>query len=241
MATLLKQDEMPSSTTIPYGMCHCGCGRKTSLSTATRKSKGRFKGKPNRFINGHHSTSQVAYELPEIFYVEGEPCRRLPLGKGLYAIVDAKVYEWLAKWKWHSIPGGYAVRYGRELLGEKRAIFMHCEVFDPSGKSIADHKNQNKRDNRRSNLRPATYSENGANRGLHRNNTSGFKGVCWNAGTKSWKAQIRCLGEHYYLGLFAAAEEAARAYDAKALELFGEFAHLNFPIQRGATSGENAY
>jgi len=44
---------------------------------------------------------------------------------------------------------------------------------------------------------------------------------------EKWRAQIWHNGRHHYLGLFASEDAAARAYNAKARELFGEFAYLN--------------
>ena len=92
---------------------------------------------------------------------------------------------------------------------------------------IVDHINHNGLDNRRPNLRLATRSQNAANLGPYANNTSGYKGVDFNRG--KWRARIREGGVRYFLGYFETAEDAARAYDTKAHELFGEFASLNFP------------
>lgn len=100
----------------------------------------------------------------------------------------------------------------------------------PVGRQI-DHKNRDQLDNRRSNLRIATPSQNSANkvaRGI-----SGLKGVHDTRRSpplkKPWAAHIQSQGKKKNLGYFATAEEAGRAYDAAALELFGEFAVLNFP------------
>lgn len=88
-----------------------------------------------------------------------------------------------------------------------------------------DHDNGIPGDDRLDNLRLATRSQNNANVGKRRNNTSGFKGV-FRCGNR-WKAQIGAA-RTVYLGLFATPEDAARAYDAAALEHHGEFARLNF-------------
>ncbi len=94
-----------------------------------------------------------------------------------------------------------------------------------------DHINGNKLDNRRSNLRLANRSTNQANRGASYHNKSGLKGVCHAPHTKDrWRAQITVRGHKMYLGTFTTPEEAARAYDQAAIQHFGEFARLNFPV-----------
>ena len=95
---------------------------------------------------------------------------------------------------------------------------------------VVDHINHDPLDNHRHNLRLATRSQNAANVGPYANNTSGYKGVDFNQG--KWRARITQHGKRHFLGTFDTAEEAARAYDSKALELFGEFASLNFPEEK---------
>lgn len=65
--------------------------------------------------------------------------------------------------------------------------------------------------------------------GKRLDNTSGFNGVCWHKGAGKWVAQITHSRKHLYLGLFSDPKEAARAYDKKAVEVFGGLASLNFP------------
>ena len=90
-----------------------------------------------------------------------------------------------------------------------------------------DHKNQIKTDNRISNLRAVTSSQNKGNIGLLRNNKSGFRGVSFNARSQKWHAQIKINGKQTYLGRFDLPEQAAKIYNAAAVLHFGEFAHLN--------------
>lgn len=95
-----------------------------------------------------------------------------------------------------------------------------------------DHKNGNQLDNRMENLRGATPEQNGFNRRKKFNAlkppTSIFKGVHKKAPHRNWSAAIAKGGQSFHLGSFKTEEEAAKAYDEKARELFGEFAHLNF-------------
>ncbi len=94
-----------------------------------------------------------------------------------------------------------------------------------------DHENLIRSDNRFSNLRPATRPQNSGNVGMRSHNTSGFKGVTWNQSSRSWIAQMGQLGKRIYLGSFADKEDAARAYDRAAVEYFGDFARINFPLE----------
>ena len=89
-----------------------------------------------------------------------------------------------------------------------------------------DHINGDKQDNRIQNLRLCTRAENIMNRGKSKKNTSGYKGVR-QVGEK-WEARIGYKYKLICIGTYKTPQEAAIAYDKKALELFGEFAYLNF-------------
>jgi hypothetical protein len=92
------------------------------------------------------------------------------------------------------------------------------------GRPIIDHRDGNPLNNRWSNLRLSSYSENAANRGRLRSNTSGFKGVVFDRRRGNWRGAITKLGKRHHIGTYATAEEAHAAYVAKARELYGEFA-----------------
>jgi hypothetical protein len=77
-----------------------------------------------------------------------------------------------------------------------------------------DHQDRIRNNNRLDNLRLATASQNSLNRGVRKNNTSGFKGVSYAKQTGKWWARIVVNGSRQSLGLFNSAEEAARAYKA---------------------------
>jgi hypothetical protein len=114
---------------------------------------------------------------------------------------------------------------GRAYLAQRLAWFA---VTGEWPENDVDHRNRNKQDNRFVNLRKATGAQNLRNRGKQKNNTSGFKGVSWSAGRGAWLAMIHDGTKNKYLGYFATRENAAKAYDAAALEYHGEFAKLNF-------------
>lgn len=108
-------------------------------------------------------------------------------------------------------------------------LLMGC----PDG-MVVDHINGDKFDNRRANLRICTQAENCRNKASHRGTASLFKGVYWISRERVWGASIRAAGQRHFLGNHATDEAAARAYDAKARELHGEFARLNFPLEQAA-------
>ena len=93
---------------------------------------------------------------------------------------------------------------------------------------VVDHIDGNGLNNRRSSLRICTHRQNMWN-SRPRGKGSKYKGVCWDKSRKRWIVVVRRGDLHIHLGRFDDEVEAARAYDRKAFELFGEFAYLNFP------------
>lgn len=87
-----------------------------------------------------------------------------------------------------------------------------------------DHRDLNKANNKWSNLRLATRSQNQANCNLPANNTSGKKGVSYCSKRMKFQAQIRVDDRLIFLGRFGKLEHAAAAYDKAAKQHFGEFA-----------------
>jgi hypothetical protein len=108
----------------------------------------------------------------------------------------------------------------------KVAWFLHYGEW-PDGH--IDHINRDKQDNRMVNLRLASSSENGMNSSKQKGATSQYKGVSWYAKYKKWRSTIMKDGVQKHLGHYNTEEEAARAYDKAAKEIFGEYANLNFP------------
>lgn len=115
----------------------------------------------------------------------------------------------------------------------KRKILIHRFILGLTNpKQIVDHVDGNRFNNTRENLRLATTSQNSFNRKMHSDNELGFKGVRKKKDlnrAKPYEASIRIHGKVIHIGHYATAEEAAKAYDSKAIELHGEFARLNFP------------
>jgi hypothetical protein len=157
--------------------------------------------------------------------------RYIPLTQGQVAIVDASDYAWLSLYRWHvQKPGGkhYAARRQHNKL-----ITMHREIMQPLDGYVVDHIDGDGLNNRRSNLRICTRQQNYCNRAKAPGCSSAYKGVNLHKKTGKYLVSIRFQGQRMYLGCFDDEIEAARAYDRKAFEVFGEFAWLNFPADYG--------
>jgi len=141
------------------------------------------------------------------------------------AIVD-KEFDYLAKYKWRIANKWYAGTW-MMIDGKKTFILMHRLVLGCGCSSSTDHINGNGLDNRKVNLRACKNSENLRNRKIHKNNKCGFKGVYWEEERKLWVVSLRLNNKHIFAGRFKDIRDAARAYNNKAVELFGEFARLN--------------
>jgi len=143
-----------------------------------------------------------------------------------------------AAFRWHTWKGKnnktfYAKRNVPKPDGRQTTLLLHQVIAERMGiEGPPDHIDFNGLNNRRSNLRQANASQQGAHRGVRTNNTSGFKGVSWNKGKNKWHAKIMVNGKNWHLGYFDNPIEAAKAYDLAALQYQGEFAVLNFPAPR---------
>jgi hypothetical protein len=149
--------------------------------------------------------------------------KEIPLTKGKVALVDDSDYAALIGRRWQYHHEGYAVS-----TENYKQIRMHRVIMDhvPDGE-IIDHINGNGLDNRRVNLRISDNSKNQANRGLLTNNTSGYKGVTYHKGKRKWMARLAHMGREFFLGYYSTKEDAAKAYNHKAVEIWGEHARLN--------------
>jgi hypothetical protein len=148
--------------------------------------------------------------------------KTIPLvNSDISALVNNADFERCRVKRWRLTHDGYVRSTDSSLT------FMHILIMGYAPSDGWDHKNGLKHDCQRDNLRPATVSQNGANRKISKNNSSGYKGVDWNGG--QWRVRLAVEKKRLYLGHFRDVIEAARSYDRAAKKHFGEYARLNFP------------
>ena len=156
---------------------------------------------------------------------------KVPLTRGLFAIVDDSDASLVVPYKWYAKPASngrtwYAVR---EVDG--RRVWMHHVICPPLASKTVDHIDGDGLDNRRDNLRSATKNEQCHNSRPSLGKRSAYKGVSWQNDRRNkdggyWRARImvnnRSIARHA-----ASEREAALKYNELACEHFGEFAWLN--------------
>jgi hypothetical protein len=157
----------------------------------------------------------------------------IPLTQNQFAQVDDWNYDWLSQWKWYALKGKQDTYYAaRNIITNNKStlVLMHRIIMNTPPNKQCDHYDHNGLNCLEENLRNCTHAQNNYNR--RPSGKSPYLGVSfiYHTGNKTTiTAQIKYKNIRYYLGSFITEELAALAYDAKAKELFGEFANLNFP------------
>lgn len=180
-----------------------------------------------------HGCIQTEHRMmPNEFVIEGDICRiGLRDNRGqivAWAVVDAEDAQRCMEYKWNlHIYGRDRQRTCTTQIKQDNGKFKRTRLhkFIMRTNRLVDHIDRDPLNNRKSNLRRCTSNDNARNKGMQRNNTSGYKGVS-RCGNK-WRACIAVDGKNRHIGLFPTPEEAAQAYNAKAIELHGEYAYQN--------------
>lgn len=150
----------------------------------------------------------------------------ISLRSGGFAVVDVADLPLVSGFVWHHHRGAHTT-YAASKQPDGR-LLMHRVILGLTDASIpVDHRDLNGLNNRRSNLRISTKSVNGQNTPLRAGTKSGFKGVRWHNASSLWHAVITKDRRQHSLGYHKRAEDAARRYDAAAVELYGVDAMTN--------------
>lgn len=150
---------------------------------------------------------------------------KIKVGKNYICEIDDEDFEKVKNINWRVIkssnsdkPYAYHPDYG----------MMHRFIMDTPANLQCDHKNLDTLNNKKENLRNCTISQNLMNRPKYIGKSSQFKGVSWYPNQKKWRARINLEGRTILLGYFESELDAAKAYNEKAFELYGEFAVMNY-------------
>jgi hypothetical protein len=157
-------------------------------------------------------------------------------GEMYVAKVDDEDYDHLCQFRWHGIKRTpTSAMYARRTVtdtttGKRFDLRMHRVIMGAKAGQMVDHVDGDGLNNQRRNLRFVTVSQSACNKPVYKNAKCQYRGV-YPAHKRPgvYIAQIKFGSQRHYLGLFLSEISAAEAYDAKAKELHGEYARLNFP------------
>lgn len=155
----------------------------------------------------------------------------IKIAKNRYALVDDEDAERVSSVDWHLRRSANTFYAGTssQRIGKNNRLMHRMILHAPVG-TMVDHINGNGLDNRRCNLRLVTPRQNAQNQFLQEREdgkSSRFKGVYWSDGAGLWLASIKLDAGKRFIGSFEDEVEAARAYDAAAVQFFGEYARTN--------------
>ncbi len=203
----------PSGKRIIMWRCSCDCGNETVVSGSNlRKEHVKSCGCFNKKIVSERMKKYNIYDLSGEYGVGYTV-------KNEEFYFDIEDYDKIKDYYWYKNDQGYLLAYTRNKTIRMHKLFVNGRYID--------HINGNVFDNRKSNLRPATKSQNGMNRGLQINNTVGVTGVYWHKKNNKWVAYITINRKNIYIGSFSILEDAVKARKEAEEKYFGEFSYDN--------------
>jgi hypothetical protein len=152
----------------------------------------------------------------------------VPLTKGYEAVIELADLSLVSGINWHAILNGNTVyAIGKiNVCGEAKAIYLHRLLISPEDGVFVDHIDGDGLNNKRSNLRKASSSQNMWNRKPKKTSSSGLKGVHYMVKAKKWVSKIGHNKKQYYLGIFNTADEAYAAYCEASKILHGGYSRI---------------
>ncbi|BAH33180.1 hypothetical protein RER_24720 [Rhodococcus erythropolis PR4] len=180
--------------------------------------------------SGAHASEQAKLRRADLEQPRAH--KLVPLTRNGVATVDNIDFEYIRQFNWSLVDKGYARRtikvFGRPKNERMHRVIAERVLGVPIGDKVqVDHKDGDRLNNCRSNLRVATHNQNSFN--TRRKSKYGFKGVGTNH--DRFQANIKAYQTKFYIGTFDTPEEAAWMRDQWAIELHGDFALLNFTYE----------
>lgn len=152
--------------------------------------------------------------------------KEIKIGRRATALIDDEDFEFLNQFKWQfqPLPDGNGEAFVR--------IPMHQMIMQTPFGQVVDHRDSNRLNNQKYNLRNCTQLQNIKNQRKPKSfagkqTSSKFKGVSWNKRERKWEAAITNNRRRINLGRFTIEKEAAKAYNQAAILYHGDFARLN--------------
>jgi hypothetical protein len=158
-----------------------------------------------------------------------EPCVISTVNGNGDILVDSEMYESLSKFRWYLDDNGYANRVDTST-GKRKKVYMHRQINQTPDGMLTDHLNGNRRDNRKANLRNASFGQNNLNKTKRKNaihsRFMGVSKVTSSKRNKCWRMRLRTPDKDLCL-YFYTELEAAMSYNEYAIREFGQHAKLN--------------
>lgn len=138
--------------------------------------------------------------------------------------IDIEDYNKIKDLCWSENDQHYIISW---TLNRKKAVRLHRFILGlTSEDELVDHKNNNRYDNRKENLRLANKQLNGINRDANKNNLLGVKGISLSKSGKKYEAKIMIDGKNIFIGSYSTLEKAQKARQQAEIKYFGEFAYV---------------
>lgn len=201
--------------------CVCDCGNMVIITSSNLQNKTNPTTSCGCYFNeiSHHQKNTKE----NCWYLDND--NGIAIGEtssGEMFYVDIDDYDKVRNYCWRISEKGYVIANRRD--GSNRIVWLHRLVMNVDESNIfVDHRNWDKSNNRKSNLRIATKSENNINIKRRINNTSGYTGVCLNKNTGKYNARISKNGKRFHLGTFESFEEAVLARHKAELLMHNEW------------------
>ena len=211
---VIKLDEEKTHPKHIFWICECECGNIVSvkreyLTSGDTKSCGCLRREYARNISIMKEKVHNDYVLHEDYY-------ECFLSNGNSTIFDIEDYKLVKQYGWYQNNG-----YAYTIIENNKCVPMHYILF---GDFMYDHKNHNKLDNRKNNLRKCDYFKNNQNHIIRKDNTSGVSGVNYHKRINKWAARINIDGKRVIIYSGDSFKEAVKSRLQAEKEYYGEFA-----------------